>query len=336
MQACIPFPFENGTIMIQAGLTGQTLVTPNGNCFHVLHEIGHGGFGTVYKAETSGSGKPVAIKTPRPVQTGHASSGMQYARRFEQEVRICDLLHHPNIMQLLHRGWLHSGEPFAVYEYVDGITLQEYLMAQENIGPATAGYLMLQLLEALVYLHSNNIVHGDLKPQNILIMPADKGPLLKLLDFGSSILLTDAAVASSHNPAIIVFTTASYAAPEQLQQQLPSAKSDLYSWGLLLLECLTGQPAIKGNTIAAILENQLSDKVVPIPASITDKSLKSLLSKVLDKDIYLRAGNAKLVADSFRNINFTGMDLQQTTPPVSAMDADLFETGINNNFSNPK
>jgi len=284
-------------------LSGQTIFSVNGANYLLMDEIGKGGYGKVHNATKLHTDEIVAIKTLHFKSNPKPYFKQQYINRFEQEIKMGTMLHHPNIMQLLDYGYLKNEEPFAVFEYVKGPTLNEFIIQNRFLAPQTVQSIMLQLLDALNEIHAKGIIHCDLKPQNVMLHLNGEQASAKLFDFGGSTFTTPVALNKNTNPSIL--TTAQYASPEQLRGHTPTLQSDLYSWGLLLLECLTGRPAMQGESIAAIIKKQLGDTEVQMPKGIFSKDLKALLNKVLEKDYHLRIENAAALKAAFSKIDFS-------------------------------
>ena len=187
--------------------------------YEILSSIGSGGMGSVYKARDTRLGRTVAIKKVKE----------QHSERFKQEARSIAALNHPNICQI------HDiGDDYLVLEYVEGKPLSSPLPEQEAVR------LAIQIATALEEAHQNGIIHRDLKPSNIMV--TDKGSV-KLLDFGLAKLHEqDASISSlptADFPATqagAILGTVAYMSPEQAQGQLADARSDIFSFGLVLYE----------------------------------------------------------------------------------------------------
>src|SRR5262249_46128513 len=161
---------------------------------------------------------------------------------FRRELRLCAELSHPNIVRLIDSGESGDGLLYAVFEYVPGSTLREGLATEGRLGWAVARHLMTAGLDALACAHAPGIVHRDLKPANIMVTKTGAQWNAMVLDFGLGGFARDAEEWSLPRLTATreLLGTPSYAAPEQLRGEPPSARSDLYSWGLILLECLSG------------------------------------------------------------------------------------------------
>lgn len=281
---------------------GKDISFPGLKEYVLLEEIGKGGSGTVYKARQIRTGQIVALKTLVFSKDADPQEKARALARFVQEAGICAGINHPNIVRLLDKGGVQEEGLFTVFEYVSGETLKSRILQEHGLSAIQTGILMGQVLEALEAAHNSSIIHCDLKPQNIMITKNDAGELVKVLDFGISTVMTDDAYAAMNAE---IAGTPTYSAPEQLRGEAVTAGSDLYSWGLILLECLCGQPVMKGHSIAAIYRQHLSEAAVPLPVFLEDHPLAMLLKKVLSKNAALRTSSAAAVLQEYRHIDFT-------------------------------
>lgn len=255
--------------------------------YDLMEPLGAGGYGTVYRATQRHTGHVVAIKVVK------LQDGQQRVARFHRETRLCAALHHPHIVQLLDKG--EQGDcVYGVFEYVPGETLKSLIRRRGALTAADTRHLMAEVLDALDCAHRAGIVHRDLKPDNVMVSFTGAVPHAKVLDFGISTLLP--LHRDIHFASLTVteecLGTPAYSAPEQLRGELPSVKSDLYAWGLMFLECLTGAPAIDGDSAAEIFHRQLDPQEVPLPAEIAAHPVAVLLRHALKKKAAERCGSA--------------------------------------------
>jgi TOMM system kinase/cyclase fusion protein len=250
--------------------------------YEILSKLGEGGFGEVYRARQQVTQHEVAIKVLR---TYHASEEQQVAR-FQREMQVCAQLHHPNIVRLIDSGKAEPDLLFTVFEYVPGRTLAEVLATEGALSPAEAVHLMIQVLDALSCAHNQGVIHRDLKPQNIMLSQTGVRRNAMVLDFGLGTLASGvdedlARITRTHE----TLGTPTYAAPEQLRGEPVTASADLYSWGLIFLECLTGQRVVEGATVQQVIFKQLGPDPISIPAWLEGHRLGQLLRKVTAKDV---------------------------------------------------
>lgn len=203
----------------------RTLAPPQIGPYRLLDCLGSGAMGVVYRARRVDGlyAKDVALKRVRVPDA-------DLARRLVRERQILGALAHPGIASLLDGGTDSEGVPYLVLEYIDGCTLADWLR-REQPGLPQLLRLAIQVLQALSYAHARLVIHRDLKPGNVLV---DRGGAPKLVDFGIA-----RALDGMPSQTAISFTP-EYAAPEQLGSDPPTALSDLYSFGVVLYEMLTG------------------------------------------------------------------------------------------------
>lgn len=271
--------------------------------------LGEGGSGVVFRATCDETGQDVAIKLMRDDVARTAAERARQRMRFRRETGLCEALRHPNIVALLDQGEAPDGRLFAVFERVQGRTLRDRLAMEGPLSAVDTGRLMTEVLDALAAAHRRGIVHRDLKPQNIVIAMADDGPHAKLLDFGIGALMpgaTDIAPQAA-TLAVEVLGSPSYCAPEQLRNEPPTPGSDLYAWGLVVLECLTGEVVMQGASVAEILYQQLSPVDIALPPSIASHPLGSVLRQALSKNPAQRAASANELVAPFRALNFAAL-----------------------------
>jgi serine/threonine protein kinase len=261
--------------------------------YELAEEIGRGGFSVVYKAKQVSTGQQVAIKLIRPELAEDAEDPAKERDRFVQELKIIGSLNHPHIVRLVDAGALAEGHVYTVLEFVQGPTLHELIRAQGPLDPVEAVRLMLQVLEALSCAHGHGVIHLDLKPQNIMVVSTGARRSAMVLDFG----LAEMARQGQFLPEQLRGTP-SYMSPEHLRKEPLSANCDLYAWGLIFIECLTGEVAIQRASRGSIILEHLSPRQVPLSGRILDPALRKLIEKAVAKDPRRRYASAEqLMAD---------------------------------------
>jgi eukaryotic-like serine/threonine-protein kinase len=285
------------------GLTSGTKIGP----YEITGALGAGGMGEVYRARDTRLERDVAIK----VLPASYSRDPDRLRRFEQEARAASQLSHPNIVTV-HDFGMHDGAPYVVQELLEGETLRERIESG-GVGTRKATDYALATAHGLAAAHDKGIVHRDLKPENIFITADGR---VKILDFGLAKLLAsdgDAEAvgdrtATLHTLPGVVMGTVGYMSPEQVRAQPTDARSDIFSFGAILYEMLTGCRAFQrdtsAETMAAILKEEppevsTSGKNVPPP-------LQRIADHCLEKSPELRFQSAKDLAFALSALSGSG------------------------------
>ena len=286
--------------------------------YRILDGLGGGGMGLVYRAEDLKLGRRVALKF-LPEESANNSAAL---RRFEREARSASALEHPNICPIYEFGE-HDGQPFIVMQLLEGQTLRELISAADPgkppLSPGKLFDLAIQIADALEAAHQRGIIHRDIKPANIFLT---KQGQVKILDFGIAKLVHsgteegdefESDTRDSGNPREttretmppatgdlflsrtgVAMGTAGYMSPEQARGEKLDARTDLFSFGLVLYEMATGQRAFKGETGRGLHQAILTQ--VPVPAGEINPQLPAKFEKIiarsLEKDLGARYQSA--------------------------------------------
>lgn len=279
--------------------------------FRILGHLGTGGFGIVYLAEDSRLRRPVALKVPRP----EIMLTTTWRERFLREARAVAQLSHPNIVPLFDSGEIGNW-CFLVSAYCPGGTLGDWLKSQEALLPfKTAASLIATVADAVHHAHQRGILHRDLKPGNILLMPLVDSvdpwphfPFVPLItDFGLAKAIheiegSDGDAALTRSTAIL--GTPAYMAPEQAKGGGDGIgpATDVYALGAILYELLTGQPPFRGASHLETLQQiAIQDPVLPSQRRAeTPRDLEAICLKCLEKDASRRYPNAESLAEDLR------------------------------------
>ncbi|WP_309891596.1 serine/threonine-protein kinase [Archangium sp.] len=234
-----------------------------------------GGVATLHRAREVRTGAPVALKVMRPqFSTAHGA-----LRRFQLEAETLRRLRHPHIVDILEHGALADGRPFIAMEWLEGRDLAAELAARGPFSAREALEVLEQVGAALGAAHGAGIIHRDLKAQNVMVLPGESGPRVKLVDFGVVKLLTpEAGPGLAQTSTGWVLGTPLSMAPEQLRGEPPDARTDLYALGVLLYQLVTGRPPFQGTTQVELEEQHLH---APVPAASEHAPVPAALDAVV-------------------------------------------------------
>ncbi len=239
--------------------------------YRVGQLLGAGGMGRVYAGTDTRLGRHVAIKLL--LQEGADDSTRA---RFSREARIVSSLNHPHILTVYDVGE-HEGRPYLVTEFVDGGTLAQWLKAQRREWQQVTA-LLAGVADGLAAAHEAGILHRDIKPANILLTRSGHA---KLADFGLAKQDTPAAQEPDQTAAGVVLGTAPYMSPEQACGQKVDARSDVFSFGIVLYECLAGQRPFAGKTRVEVLQSMLNESYPPLPEDVP-AGLRKVVERALE------------------------------------------------------
>jgi cephalosporin-C deacetylase-like acetyl esterase len=267
--------------------------------YEIQSWLGAGGMGEVYRARDTRLLRTVAIK----ILPAHLSSNPELRARFEQEAKSISGLQHPNIC-VVHDVGSQDGVDFMVMEYVAGKTLDK-LTPAGGLATDLALKYALQIAEALARAHTAGIVHRDLKPSNVMV---DESGLVKVLDFGLAKLAQPASAMNGEaatlatTPGMIVGTTA-YMSPEQAEDKPIDARSDVFSFGSVLYEMLSGRRAFEAKSSAAVLSSVIRDDPKPLSEVKRDvpAEVRQIVARCLRKDPASRYGSGTELAHELKN-----------------------------------
>ena len=293
--------------------------------YRLLHQLGEGGMGVVFAAEDLRLGREVAIKLLR---ADEADQDVWLAR-FEREARLASALKHPHICTI-HELGEHAGRPFIVMELLEGRTIKQMLQD----GPIPIGTTVefaVQIGEALVAAHERGIVHRDIKPANLFVCHGDR---LKVLDFGLAklaaqplagpVAATKPVRLRGHGPEVTAtgatVGTAAYMSPEQATGAPIDVRTDLFSFGSVLYEMVTGKRAFPGDTAAAVLQRLIAGEVVP--ARALNPSLPEGLDRIIQRALQNeKSKRYQTAAGMLADLRSLARELSHQTVPVETTTA---------------
>ena len=252
--------------------------------YRIVSKIGAGGMGEVYRARDTRLDREVAIK----LLSSEVSKDADRLMRFEQEARATSALNHPNILTV-HDIGEHEGTPYIVSELLDGEELR-HLLDQGSIPVRKVVDYAQQIVSGLTAAHEKGVIHRDLKPENLFITKSDR---VKILDFGLAKLRATTVEASGTEDATrraitnpgVVMGTVGYMSPEQVRGQLTDHRSDIFSFGAILHEMISGRRAFRrdnmAETMSAILKEEPEDLTESNPN--ISPSLERIVRRCLEK-----------------------------------------------------
>lgn len=250
--------------------------------YEILEEIGKGGMAYVYKARCHFLNRLVAIK----VLKEELRDDKEFVHRFNTEAQAAARISNPHVVSIYDVGF-ENGLYYIVMEYVDGITLKEYIAEKGVLPWRQAAEFAAQICEGLSAAHKKSVIHRDIKPQNIIMT---EGGVLKVTDFGIARATTQATQSTSSS----TIGTVHYLSPEQARGGYTNERTDIYSLGVVLYEMLTGRLPFNDNTAVAIAIKHIQEKpVLPrIHNNEIPESMEYIVMKALNKEQNLRYASA--------------------------------------------
>src|SRR5271170_4295638 len=290
--------------------------------YEVLGLLGAGGMGEVYRARDSVLKREVAIK----VLPSFVSQDPDRLRRFEQEAQAAAALNHPNILAV-HQFGVFEGAPYLVSELLEGSTLRQVVQRGPMPVRKAIDYAV-QIAHGLAAAHEKGIVHRDLKPENLFVT---KDGRVKILDFGLAKLKQHQPEPDGPAPAIaptmtqktepgMVMGTAGYMSPEQVRGKTVDHRTDIFAFGAILYEMLTGQRAFQRSTSAETMTAVLNDDPPSISQIVqtTPPGLQRVVHRCLEKNPDQRFYSAHDLAFALEALSDSGSSATTATVPVSS------------------
>ena len=252
--------------------------------------VGSGGMADVYRAKDQLLERTVAVK----ILHQQYENDKEFIERFQREAKAAARITHPNIVNVYDVG-IAEGRHYIVMEYVPGRTLKERIKEEGPVPAAEALHIARQIAGALAQAHINNLVHCDIKPHNILVMPDGN---VKVADFGIARAVTESTMTYNDN----IMGSVHYFSPEQARGTIITPKSDVYSLGVVLYEMLTGRIPFDGNTAVSIARKHLEEEPQPLRSLVPNipPVVEALVTRMMAKDPALRPDSRLLVQDITR------------------------------------
>ncbi|MBM7598643.1 serine/threonine-protein kinase [Virgibacillus halotolerans] len=280
--------------------------------YRIIKTIGGGGMANVFLARDTILERDVAIKVLRL----EYANDEEFIARFDREAQSATSLSHPNVVNIYDVGE-EDHILYMVMEYVDGMTLKEYIHLYGPIAVQEALDIMKQITAAIAHAHANDIVHRDIKPQNILI---DTYGQVKVTDFGIAIALSATSLTQTNS----ILGSVHYLSPEQARGATATKKSDIYSIGIVLFELLTGRLPFSGQSPVSIALKHLQNDTPSIKRFNPDvpQSVENIVLKATAKDPFNRYESVYEMDDALEMaLHPDNLNVAPYSPPIEAGDA---------------
>lgn len=267
----------------------------------IKSQIGRGGMGRVYKAMHLHTDRIVAIKVLLP----QFATDRRVVRLFQEEAKAASALVHQNTVQILDFGVTKEGQSFLVMDYIEGTSFESILRRDKFLDPHRFFSIFDQVCDALIAAHSKDIIHCDIKPSNIVLLPNSNGPdVAKLIDFGLAKILPppQSSIQAQLTDSFEVCGSPAYMSPEQCRGGKLDARSDLYSLGCIMYEALTGKQAAQGSSPMECIAKHLQELpprfAQACPERNLPKSLEHIVFALLQKIPEARFQSARQVKNA--------------------------------------
>ena len=301
--------------------------------YTILQRVSLGGFGAVYRALQDNLGREIALKVLLP---DVVSSNADYIEQFRQEALLTSQLRHPNTITIFDYGQTETGLLFLVMEWLEGKTLTEVLKEEGALSYERCLHISNQILKSLSEAHERGMVHRDLKPSNLMLcVQYGEADFVKVLDFGLVKNLSEESL-NIRGKAVEApqFTakrrapgTPHYMAPEQAMGKGTTTSADIYAFGLILYEMLTGKRAVDGNDKMEVLLKQVRQPIPPLPEEYRDTFLGKVVMQCVEKDPLKRPQNASALLREYQlNQETRGIEINNLDVEAAARWKSLAET----------
>lgn len=247
--------------------------------YEIRSIIGEGAMGVVVRAYDTLMHRETALK----FISLKALANDVAKERFLRELKVLAALDHKNIVSVLSSGLCQNGTVYFEMELLEGHTLAKELEQNFRLIPSRFYEIFGQVMQALEHAHENKIIHRDIKPSNIMICPAPNGrSLVKLLDFGIASTSEGSSGESTLTASTAIIGTPSYMSPEQCTGAKPDQRSDIYSLGCVMYQCVTGSPPFEGKSPMDVMYKHVNQEAQPLE-SAADKTSNRLLARMIDR-----------------------------------------------------
>ncbi|HKY04336.1 MAG TPA: protein kinase, partial [Blastocatellia bacterium] len=308
--------------------------------YELLECLGEGSMGRVYRGRRTLIGDEVAIKILNQKYMKETAA----LERFRREAQAAAKLHHPNVVIIYDYGEaLREDAPgYIIMELIQGPSLRSILLEEGRLAPERAVLLMREICAGVGAAHRNNVIHRDLKPDNIMVIPpgvVSDWETAKVVDFGIA-KLRDTASVKSLTETGVVMGTPYYMSPEQCRAEPLDARSDVYSLATMLYEMLAGSPPFTAASVTGVVVKHLTEPPPLLPADLNiPPQIDRVIQRALSKDPGLRQADASMLARELQSAltdsgggltapaqSQTLRDLVPPTRPISALNSQAYAT----------
>lgn len=304
--------------------------------YEIISELGTGGMGSVYLALDKILDEKVAIKV---LAKTSIADDPRVIQRFQREAMAAGKLAHQNLVSTLDFDVSPSGQPYLVMDYAEGVTLKDHLAAVGALPLDQIHDIFKQILAGIAHAHKEGVVHRDLKTSNIVLVDDEDGKLRAMvIDFGIALILEDGQSSSELTRTNAVLGSPLYMSPEQVRGEKADERSDIYSLGCVLYECLTGSPPFRGESSLHTMEMHLN----AAPPLVTgmfdgDTELEERLNKVLTKALTKEPSRRFSIIEEFaaalseallEDEHSTAIDGDEEVPTANKRKQDSFGTKL--------
>lgn len=314
---------KDGTVLVALAAdpyAGKTIAER----YEIEEQIGQGGTSMVYRALHLQLRRTVAIKMLK----AHLVTDEESKKRFEQEARAVSCLTHPNVVSVYDVGVTKYGEPYIVMEHLQGRSLQELLKEQGRMAWERALPIFVKATSALWHAHKKDVIHRDVKPSNIMIVPTDDDPeAVKIVDFGLAKLRSLTGEFQRLTKTGEVFGSPIYMSPEQCTGRKIDQRTDIYSMGIVMYEALTGRPPFREKSTIETIRKQIKaeaprfrdvDPEISVPENLERITLRCLAKNPDDRYQTMEQLRADLEDCAAGRIPFASHVSANSTMPAMA------------------
>ncbi|HEY9776041.1 MAG TPA: serine/threonine-protein kinase [Planktothrix sp.] len=304
----------DGTKLVEVGndpMLGKTI----GDRYRILHVIGKGSMGIVYKALQLSTGREMAVKFLLQ-NIGSAEPNESIIKRFQREAKTLGSLKHPNIVSLFDFGFLDSNQPYLVTEFLYGLTLTQLLKQNGHLEPRKALAVFRQVCDAVSEAHHHKVIHRDVKPDNIFLQGRDSGGrFVKVLDFGIAKLVDTRATTSLTLDGRVCGSPA-YMSPEQCKGLEADYRCDIYSLAAVIFETLTGRRLFAGDDAMSVMFAHVNEPAPKLNSVRVDPAFTPQLESVMQRALSKEPGSRQRSVHEFFEELFDALHAEPARKPV--------------------